>query len=137
VKALVDARARLDCQNAAGETPLDVARGWKRDKVVEYLEQHISVENAEVVRGGFGEPYCSVKCLSQAGKYSSAVLLKEQTGVCGICQRPVQATMYGTPECVAIPFEDKTLFVCVLCVKEARTFLGNYKKCCVCQKTLR
>jgi len=136
VKALVQAGARLDCSNAAGETPLDVARGWKRDKVVEYLEHHISVENAEVVRGGFGEPYCSAKCLSQAGKYSSSVLLKNQSGVCGICQRPVQASMYGTPECVAIPFEDKTLFVCVYCVKEARVFLSNYRKCCVCQKAL-
>ena len=50
------------------------------------------------IRGGFGEPYCSQECHDKGGKYIAAVMLKNQTGVCGVCQRPVQASMYGGGE---------------------------------------
>ncbi len=35
-----------------------------------------------IIKGGFGEPYCSQACYDNGGKYAAAVMLKNQTGVC-------------------------------------------------------
>jgi hypothetical protein len=87
-------------------------------------------------RGGLGEPYCSDRCYQEGGKYGAAVRLKNQTGVCGFCQRPVQASMYGETNCAVIPYEGVNLFVCHSCVSQATEYLRNYRKCCMCQKSL-
>ncbi len=89
-----------------------------------------------VKRGGLGEPYCSDQCYEQGGKYAAAVRLKNQTGVCGFCQRPVQASMYGNASCAVIPYEGVNLFVCQNCIGKAREYLRNYRKCCMCQKSI-
>ncbi len=85
-------------------------------------------------QGGLGEPYCSQTCYTDGGRYASSVMLQNQAGVCGFCQKPVRASMYGVPECAAIPFEGMTLFVCPACMNKARSFMNSYGKCCMCQK---
>ena len=89
-----------------------------------------------VVHGGFGEPYCSQECYEKGGKYISAVMLKNQTGVCGVCQRPVQASMYGAANCVVVPYEGVNLFICKSCTSKGKAHLQSYRKCCMCQKPL-
>jgi len=92
----------------------------------------------EVVRGGAGEPYCSKKCYDDGGRYGFAVRSQNQTGICGFCKRPVQASMPkpGGSICVVIPYEGKTLFICENCRDTGRAYLENYNKCCMCQKPL-
>jgi hypothetical protein len=87
-------------------------------------------------RGGLGEPYCSDQCYEKGGKYASAVMLKNQTGVCGFCQKQVQASMYSASNCGVIPYEGINLFVCSNCVGKAKEYLGSYRKCCMCQKEI-
>lgn len=89
-----------------------------------------------VIRGGFGEPYCSQECHDQGGKYAAAVMLKNQSGVCGICQRPVQASMYGEANCAVVPYEGVNLFICDRCTAKGKAYLQTYRKCCMCQKPL-
>ena len=89
-----------------------------------------------MIRGGFGEPYCSQACYDNGGRYVSAVMLKNQSGVCGICQKPVRASMYGQPECAAVPYEGMTLIVCVGCTAKGKAHLQGHRKCCMCQGTL-
>ncbi len=86
--------------------------------------------------GGFGEPYCSQTCLDEGGRYAAAVMLKNQSGVCGVCQRPVQASMYGTPTCAAVPYEGMTLFVCTSCTSQGKAHLRSHTRCCMCRKPL-
>ena len=88
------------------------------------------------VRGGFDEPYCSQACHDEGGRYAAAVMLKNQTGVCGFCQRPVQASMYGGSNCAVVPYEGVNLFVCDRCTSAGSAHLQGYRKCCMCQKTL-
>ena len=87
-------------------------------------------------RGELNEPYCSDQCYEQGGKYAAAVMLKNQSGVCGFCQKPVQASMYGAPNCGVIPYEGVNLFVCNNCGQKAAEYLNNYGKCCMCQKMI-
>lgn len=89
-----------------------------------------------MVKGGFGEPYCSNDCYEQGGKYISAVMLNNQPGVCGFCQNPVQASMYGESNCAVVPYESINLFICLDCVDRAKEYLQNYNKCCMCGKNL-
>jgi len=86
--------------------------------------------------GSLSEPYCSQACHDNGGLYVLSTMLQNQTGVCGFCQRPVKASMYGIPECAAIPFEGKTLFVCTACVDKAKLYMSSYQKCCMCQKNI-
>lgn len=88
------------------------------------------------IKGGFGEPYCSQICYDKGGKYAAAVMLKNQTGVCGICQEPVQASMYGPSNCVIVPYEGINLFICNNCAVQGRLYLSKYNKCCMCQKSI-
>ena len=88
------------------------------------------------IRGGLEEPYCSQACRDQGGRYAAAVMMKNQTGVCGFCQRPVQASMYGAADCAVVPYEKINLFVCNACAGRARAYLRDYKKCCSCQQHL-
>lgn len=85
-------------------------------------------------RGGFGEPYCSEKCLEEGGRYAAAVMLKNQSGICGFCQKPVQASMYGASDCAVVPYEGINLFICNKCTSRGKEYLRNYSKCCNCQK---
>jgi len=87
-------------------------------------------------RGGFGEPYCCEACYEQGGKYAAAVMLKNQTGVCGFCQKPVQASMYGAANCAVVPYEGINLFICSSCTTKGKEYLKNYRQCCHCQKPL-
>jgi hypothetical protein len=93
-------------------------------------------KETDMVRGGFGEPYCSQECHDQGGKYAAAVMLKSQSGVCGICQRPVQASMYGESNCAVVPYEGMNLFICDRCTAQGKAYLQNYRKCCMCQKAI-
>jgi len=140
VEKLVAAGARLDITTERGYKPIDIARNYRRQKIIEFLEEHEAKLDAMVVRGGFKEPYCSQKCLDDAGSYAFSAMVQKQEGVCGFCQKPVRATMYGTKEgfvdCVVMPYEGVTLFVCTSCVVEGSTYLKSYKKCCMCQKDL-
>ncbi len=86
--------------------------------------------------GGFGEPYCSKECHDKGGEYISAVMLKKQSGVCGYCESPVDASMYGESNCAVIPYESVNLFICNNCTGKARDHLNNYTKCCMCEKQL-
>ena len=88
------------------------------------------------VRGGFGEPYCSQECRDRGGAYISALMLKNQTGICGVCQRPVQASLHGAATCALVPYEGINLFVCDRCTARGKAHLQNYQKCCLCQKPL-
>jgi len=87
-------------------------------------------------RGGFGEYYCSQACYDNAGKYGFSVMMQNQQGVCGFCQKSVSASMYGAVECGAIPYENMTLFICTSCASKAKSYLASYPKCCMCQKNL-
>jgi hypothetical protein len=89
-----------------------------------------------VIRGGCGEPYCSQECYENSGKYAAAVMLKNQTGVCGFCQKPVQASMYGASACAIVPYESVNLFICNSCIAKGQAYLKDYRKCCMCQKTV-
>lgn len=89
-----------------------------------------------IIRGGFGEPYCSEECREKGGEYIAAVMLKKQTGVCGICQSTVQASMYGSSNCAVVPYEGVNLFICNNCTSQGKAYLQDYKKCCMCQKSL-
>lgn len=89
-----------------------------------------------ITHGGFGEPYCSQECYDRGGKYAFAVMARNQTGICGFCQRPVQASMYGARNCAIIPYEGVNLFICNRCTREGQEYLKNYRKCCMCQKDL-
>ena len=89
-----------------------------------------------VIRGGFGEPYCSQACHDAGGSYISAVMLKNQAGVCGVCQRPVQVSMYGHTNAAVVPYEGVNLFICEHCTDQGKAYLQSYKKCCMCQKPL-
>lgn len=88
------------------------------------------------VRGGFGEPYCSQQCHDNGGKYAAAVMTKNQSGVCGVCQKPVKASMYGASNCAVVPYEGVNLFICSSCTVQGKTYLKTYNKCCMCQKSL-
>jgi hypothetical protein len=88
------------------------------------------------LRGGFGEPYCSQDCYERGGQYAAAVMLKNQAGQCGICQRSVAASMYGTPNCSVVPYEGVNLFICTSCTAQGKAHLRSYGKCCMCQRTL-
>jgi hypothetical protein len=94
----------------------------KKDKSREKL--------SHIKRGGFGEPYCSDECYDKGGKYAAAVMLKKQSGVCGFCKRPVQASMYGVSNCAIVPYEGVNLFICDTCVKQGQEYLRKYGKCC-------
>ena len=89
-----------------------------------------------MIRGGMNEPYCNSKCYDDGGRYASSVMLKNQSGVCGFCQKPVQASMYGKATCAAIPYEEMTLFICTKCASKAKNHLSGYRKCCMCGKSL-
>ena len=89
-----------------------------------------------IIRGGFGEPYCSQVCHDKGGKYAAAVMLKNQAGVCGICQKPVQASIYGSSNCAIVPYEGVNLFICESCTTQGKAHLNNYNKCCMCQKPI-
>jgi len=88
------------------------------------------------IQGGFGEPYCSQTCYDNGGKYVAAVMLKNQTGVCGVCQKPVKASMYGKSDCAIVPYEGVNLFICNSCTHQGKAYLSNYRKCCMCQSVL-
>jgi len=88
-------------------------------------------------KGGMGEPYCSAECREQGGRYASAVMMKNQSGVCGFCQKPVQASMFGDVNCAVVPYEGVNLFICKDCVGAAKRHLATYDKCCMCQGSLR
>lgn len=88
------------------------------------------------VRGGFGEPYCSQVCYEKGGQYISSVMLKKQTGVCGVCQRQVQVSMYDAYNCAIVPYEGVNLFICDRCTTQGENHLSNYQKCCMCGKQL-
>lgn len=90
----------------------------------------------KVYRGGAGEPYCSQECYDKGGKYAASVMLKEQSGVCGLCGASVKVSMYGESNSTVVPYEGKNLFVCENCVYKGREFLMHYKKCCMCQRPL-
>ena len=92
-----------------------------------------NISNVCSHRGGLGEPYCSEQCYESGQRYVGSVMLQGQSGVCGFCQKPVRASLYGEQECAAIPFEGMTLFVCIACAEKATAFLKNYQKCCMCQ----
>lgn len=94
------------------------------------------MEEKKIVRGGFGEPYCSDKCYNEGGRYASSVMLKNQRGVCGVCRKPVTASMYGPLECAAMPYEGVTLYVCLDCSEKGKAHLQSYNKCCMCGKPL-
>jgi len=87
-------------------------------------------------RGGFGEPYCSESCYEKGGKYAAAVMLKNQEGVCGFCQKPVQASMYGPSDCAIVPYEGINLFICSACASRGEDYLKKYRKCCMCEKII-
>ncbi len=87
-------------------------------------------------RGGLGEPYCSVDCHGKGGKYAAAVMLKNQSGVCGFCQKPVQASMFGPADCAVVPYEGINLFICSVCTSRGREHLRKYRKCCMCGKAI-
>jgi hypothetical protein len=89
-----------------------------------------------VVRGGLGEPCCSQACYNKAGNYISAVMMKNQSGVCGICQRPVQASLAGTATCAVVPYEGVNLLICEHCSSQGKAYLQSYSKCCMCQKPI-
>ena len=76
------------------------------------------------------------ECYDKGGRYISSVLLKNQTGVCGICQRAVQASMYGKSNCAVVPYEGMNLFICEKCVDKGNAHLKTYSKCCMCQNPL-
>jgi len=104
-----------------------ISRSRKKQKGIRHLAGY---------RGSLDEPYCSKECYDKGGAYGSAVMLKMQSGVCGFCQSPVRASMYGEASCAAIPYEEKTLFVCSKCTDKAKEHLSAYDKCCICQKSL-
>ncbi len=89
-----------------------------------------------IIQGGFGERYCSQECHDNGGKYIATVMLKNQTGVCGFCQKPVQASMYGTSNCHIVPYEGVNLFICNSCTAQGKAYLRDYQKCCMCQKSI-
>lgn len=89
-----------------------------------------------MIRGSLGEPYCCNECYEKGGRYISAVMLKNQSGVCGFCQKPVRASMYGRAECAVVPYEGVNLFICPNCAGRAKAHLENYRKCCMCGKSV-
>jgi hypothetical protein len=89
-----------------------------------------------VVRGGFGEPYCSQECHDNGGRYIAVVMLKNQSGVCGVCREPVQAPMYGVSDCAIVPYEGVNLFICQSCAREGRAHLESHGRCCMCRRSL-
>ncbi len=89
-----------------------------------------------ITRGGFGEPYCSDGCYETGGRRISPLMLNNQPGACGFCKRPVRASMYGEPECVVVPYENTSLFICMNCTEKGKAHLQDYQKCCVCGKPL-
>jgi hypothetical protein len=93
-------------------------------------------QDTSILRGGFGEPYCSQACYEAGGRYVASVMLQNQSGVCGVCQRPVQASMYGEPTCAAVPYDGMTLFVCTRCTAQGQAHLQSHPRCCMCQKPL-
>ncbi len=85
------------------------------------------------VRSGLVEQYCSQECHDRAGDYIAAVMVKNQEGVCGICQRPVRASMYGEPTCAIVPYEGMNLFMCTEVIEKgsARLQRQSYPRCCL------
>jgi len=115
---------------------------WERQRMEaealrEAREKRRELESQrERFSGGFGEPYCSHECFDKGGSYASSVMLQNLSGVCGFCQKPVKASMYGVSECGAIPYEGVTLFVCLSFAEMAKSHLNTNPKCCMCQKMI-
>lgn len=65
-----------------------------------------------IIRGGLGDPNYSQECYDKGGKYTYAVMLKNQSGVCDFCQKPVQASMFGSSNCAIIPYEGFNHYIC-------------------------
>lgn len=89
-----------------------------------------------VCRGSLFEPYCSQSCRNSGAIYAASVMRRKEAGVCGFCQKQIFASVRGASECVAIPFEGKTLFVCADCMDKALSFILGYRKCCMCQDAI-
>ena len=130
-------------QNASVKEATVIALGALKDpraeeaigKVQDKTAKNISKSSISV-RGGFGEPYCSQECYDNGGKYISAIMLKKQAGVCGFCQNPVEASMYGELNCAVVPYEGVNLFICNSCTTQGKAHFRDYQQCCMCQKAL-
>ena len=147
VSLLLKAGADVNAKNANGQTALLFASDsgekgtanllLQKGAIGEYTPSRTSNPPTSVsVHGGFGEPYCSQECYDKGGKYISAVMLKNQTGVCGLCQSPVEASMYEKSNCAVVPYEGVNLFICNECTTEGKNHLRDYHKCCMCENEL-
>jgi len=91
---------------------------------------------SKIKRGGFGEPYCSDKCYSKAGKEISNRILMGTSGVCGFCQSSVYASMENAGEVVLFPYKGQMFFVCKSCFSKGKEYVKTIDVCCMCGKRL-
>jgi len=47
-------------------------------RIQQKIRTNILTEGGNMIRGGFGEPYCSEECREEGGRYIAAVMLKNQ-----------------------------------------------------------
>lgn len=90
----------------------------------------------EVRRGGFGEPYCSMKCYQQAGEEISARTFRGGIGQCAVCQRSVSRGLTQPRQCVFFPFRGQLLHICTACELKGKEFVKGITECCMCGKPL-
>lgn len=89
-----------------------------------------------IIRGGFGEPYCSDACYDAAGKDISSRRFQGVTGVCGFCQKSVSASFYNPGESVLFPYKNQSFFICSGCIEKGKSYVSNIKECCMCGKVI-
>ena len=90
----------------------------------------------EIKRSEFGEPYCSDKCYSKAGKEIADRILMGTSGVCAFCQSPVYASIENAGECVLFPYNEQLFFVCKSCFSKGKEYVRDINGCCMCGRPL-
>ena len=101
------------------------------------FDKLLGKRNKEIKRGGFGEPYCSDKCYSKAGKEIADRILMGVSGVCAFCQSSVYASMENAGEVVLFPCREQLFFVCKSCFSKGKEYVKTINECCMCGRKIK
>lgn len=89
-----------------------------------------------IVRGGFGEPYCSHACHDRAGEEILSRSFRGTGGVCGFCQTPVSADWTQAGQNALFPFRGQILHICPSCLPRGKDYVKDIRECCMCGKPI-
>lgn len=93
-------------------------------------EPAMGAQQDEIRRGGFGEPYCSETCYSQAGNAMATARLTGAAGKCKYCKSVVG------PRHVTLVKQAGLVFICQSCRDRVQPEIQALSRCYVCEAPL-